>query len=97
LRPWLHCRSIRLLCRESLAAALQARTLTGFLDPAGAAAAFDALHAHIRNRYPLVQQKLTREVIGSHTLLYTWQGSDAAVPPLCLAGPPGRGAGRTGH
>ncbi|HLL10401.1 MAG TPA: M20 family peptidase, partial [Rubrivivax sp.] len=69
---------------ESLATALQARTLTGFLDPAGNAAAFDALHTHLRNRYPLVHQKLTREVIGSHTLLYTWQGSDAQARPMAL-------------
>lgn len=68
----------------SLAAALQARTVTGFLDPAGSAAAFEALHTHLRSRYPLVHQQLTREVVGSHSLLYTWRGSDAQARPFAL-------------
>lgn len=68
----------------SLSAALQARTITGLLDPAGSAAAFDTLHAHLRNRYPLVHQQLTREVVGGHSLLYTWRGSDAQARPFAL-------------
>ena len=29
---------------------------------------------------------LEREVVHSHSLLYTWRGSDPALPPILLAG-----------
>lgn len=68
----------------SLAVAVQARTVSGLLDPDGTAAAFDALHAHLAARYPLVHQKLQREVIGAGSLLYTWPGSDPAAKAMVL-------------
>ena len=64
----------------SLGAAIRAKTISGLLDPAGTAREFDALHEHLRQRYPL-----EREVVGEHTLLYTWKGSDAAAKPIALA------------
>ena len=69
---------------ESLAIALRAKTQSGLLDPAGQAAAFDALHAHLKARYPLVHAMLEREVVGGHSLLYTWRGSDAQAAPVAL-------------
>lgn len=68
----------------SMAQAVRARTVSGLLDPAGTAAAFDALHAHLVQRYPRVHATLEREVIGAHSLLFTWRGSDAAAPPIAL-------------
>ena len=68
----------------SLAQAVRARTVSGLLDPRGTAEAFDTLHAHLAQRYPLVHQKLEREVIGNHSLLYTWRGSDPAARPIGL-------------
>jgi carboxypeptidase PM20D1 len=41
------------------------------------AAEFDKLHAQLRQRYPLLHATLTRELVGGHSLLYTWAGSDA--------------------
>jgi carboxypeptidase PM20D1 len=67
---------------QSLATALQARTVSGLTDPAGAARAFVQLHAHLAQRYPLVHAKLERTPIGEHGLLYTWRGSDAAAAPI---------------
>ncbi len=68
----------------SLAAAVQARTVTGLLDPAGVALEFAKLHEHLRTRYPLVHNTLEREVVGEHSLLYTWRGSDAQARPIAL-------------
>ena len=69
---------------ESLAQALRAKTISGLLDPAGTAAEFESLHAHLRGRYPLVHAQLTREVVGSATLLYTWKGSDDKAKGVAL-------------
>lgn len=68
---------------ESMAIAVQARTVSGLLDPAGAAAEFEKLHAHLRQRYPLLHATLKLELVG-HSLLYTWAGSDAAAQPFAL-------------
>jgi len=69
---------------DSLATALRAKTISGLLDPQGTAAAFEQLHAHLQQRYPLVHATLQREVVGAHSLLYTWAGSDAAAKPVAL-------------
>ena len=69
---------------ESLAQALRFKTVSGLLDPAATATQLDALQAHLRSRYPLVHEKLAREVVGGHSLLYTWKGSDPALPPVAL-------------
>jgi carboxypeptidase PM20D1 len=69
---------------ESMAAAVRAKTVSGLLDPAGVAAEFDALHAHLKTRYPLVHEKLQREVVGGHSLLFTWKGSDDELQPVAL-------------
>lgn len=68
----------------SLAEAVRARTVSGLLDPAGTAAAFEQLHAHLRQRYPLVHAKLERELVGDHSLLFTWRGSDASAKAIAL-------------
>jgi len=69
---------------ESMAMAVRAKTVSGLLDPAGVALEFDALHAHLRKRYPLVHATMEREVVGAHSLLYTWRGSDAQAKPILL-------------
>ena len=69
---------------ESMAVAVRAKTVSGLLDPSGQAEAFEALHAHLRSRYPLVHATLQREVVGAHSLLYTWLGSDVQAPAFAL-------------
>jgi carboxypeptidase PM20D1 len=68
----------------SLAEAVKARTIAGLLDPAGTAAAFDQLHAHLARRYPLVHAKLQREVVGGHSLLFTWPGKNPGAKAIVL-------------
>lgn len=67
----------------SLATAVQARTVSGLLDPAGTAAAFDALQAHLQQRYPRFHAVAQRELVG-RSLLYTWPGSDPAAKAIVL-------------
>ena len=69
---------------EALALAIRAKSVSGLLDPTGVAAEFEALHAHLSRRYPLLHGTLVREVVGGHSLLYTWQGSDAKAKPIAL-------------
>jgi carboxypeptidase PM20D1 len=69
---------------EAMAQAVRAKTVSGLLDPAGTAAAFDTLHALLRVRYPLVHAQLELEVVGGHSLLFTWRGSDARASPFAL-------------
>ncbi len=69
---------------QTMAAAVRAKTVSGLLDPAGTAVEFDTLHALLKARYPLVHEKLTREVVGAHSLLFTWKGSDAQAQPVAL-------------
>jgi len=69
---------------EAMAQAVRAKTVSGLLDPAGTAAEFDTLHAQLRARYPLVHAALQREVVGNHSLLFTWRGSDEKTKPIAL-------------
>lgn len=68
----------------SLAAAIRARTVSSYDDPALNADQFAILHAHLRARYPKLHAALEREVVGGLSLLYTWRGRDAAAKPIAL-------------
>lgn len=50
------------------------------IDPA----AFTGLRAALEEMFPGVHKSLTREVVGEHSLLYTWKGKDAAKAPVLL-------------
>ncbi|MBE0550635.1 MAG: M20 family peptidase [Rubrivivax sp.] len=69
---------------ESMAIAVRAKTVSGLLDPVGVAAEFDKLHAHLASRYPLVHATLRKEIVGAHSLLYSWPGSDPQAQAIAL-------------
>jgi carboxypeptidase PM20D1 len=46
--------------------------------------AFRQLHQMLAETYPLVHQKLKREVIGGHSLLYTWPGTRPELEPVMV-------------
>lgn len=50
------------------------------------AAAFLKLHDVLAELYPLAHQQLGREVVAQYSLLYTWKGTDTALPPAVLTG-----------
>ena len=68
----------------SMSQAVRAKTVTGLLDPSGVVAEYDKLHAHLKTRYPLVHSTLERELVGGHSLLFTWRGADAKAKPIAL-------------
>jgi carboxypeptidase PM20D1 len=69
---------------ERLAAALRIATIS-HSDPAQFdSAAFGALHAHLARAFPLAHAALTREFVATHSVLYTWHGSDASLKPVLL-------------
>ena len=69
---------------RAMAVAVQAKTVSGLLDPAGVAAEFDKLHEHLRLTYPLVHATLQRELVGAHSLLFTWPGSEPQASAVLL-------------
>lgn len=69
---------------EHLAAAVRLRTVANRdrtkIDPEP----FLALHQQLADTYPKTHATLTREVVDELSLLYTWPGSDPALPPVVL-------------
>lgn len=47
--------------------------------------AFEGLRAHLERSYPRVHAALRREIVAGHSLMFTWQGTDPALPPIVLA------------
>lgn len=69
---------------ERLAAAIRFRTISNFLNPNQNADEFAKLHAHIAQSFPAFHAAARREVVGSHGLLYTLEGSDKNAAPIAL-------------
>jgi len=68
---------------ERLAQAIRFQTISvqdGAADPAP----FDALHAFLRQTYPLTFARFTVEMPAGHSLLLTLPGSDPALKPILL-------------
>lgn len=45
---------------------------------------WDRLHGYLQGAYPAAHAAMTREVVGKHTLVYTWKGSDPSLAPIVL-------------
>ena len=69
---------------EHLAASIRCKTVPldekGTPDPQ----AFEQLHKMLAETYPLVHQKLKREVVNGYSLLYTWQGARTELDPVMV-------------
>ena len=68
-----------------LAGAVRFRTVSN-QEGGGDPAAFEAFHEFLQQTYPLSHERLTREIVGGLSLLYTWRGSDDSKPPVVLMG-----------
>lgn len=64
-----------------LAGALRFRTIADANDSEANAGEFARLRRYLEQQFPLVHATLRREVVGGHSLLYTWEGSDAQLRP----------------
>ena len=71
---------------QRLAGSLRIPTISSEDPAAFDAAAFRALHAYLQAAFPRVHAQLRREVVGTHSLLYTWEGSDSSLKPILLIG-----------
>lgn len=69
---------------EHLAASIRCKTVP--LDEHGTPEpeAFKQLHKMLEETYPLVHQKLRREVVNGYSLLYIWQGTRGDLDPVML-------------
>jgi carboxypeptidase PM20D1 len=67
-----------------LAAIVKRKTVSASLDLPSPPEELDALHADLAEAFPKVHAALAREVIGDHSLLYTWKGQDPAKKPIIL-------------
>jgi carboxypeptidase PM20D1 len=64
---------------QRLASAVRMRTVSYDERPDASAEEFVKLRAFLQQAYPRAHQALQREVIGGHSLLYTWRGMDPAA------------------
>lgn len=65
-----------------LSGAIRLRTIS-HQDPARVdSAAFAALHRHLERSFPKVHGQLRRERFSTHSVLYTWPGSDPSLAPV---------------
>ena len=71
-------------CASNLARALSIATVSFDEVERVDIAAFASFHVFLSETYPRVHRALKREVVGGHSLLYTWAGSDPALPPTLL-------------
>ena len=71
---------------ERLAGSIRIRTVSAEDPTAFDASVFAALHAYLESAFPRVRARLRREKVASHSLLYTWPGSDPSLEPVLLAG-----------
>ncbi len=69
---------------ERLAEAVRLRTISSRDDATLNADQFEQLHSLLQRRFPRLHAELKREVVGGLSLLYTWQGSNAAAQPILL-------------
>jgi carboxypeptidase PM20D1 len=68
-----------------LAGSLRIRTVCHEDPSAFDAEAFRALHAYLHSAFPRVHSQLRRETVQEHSLLYTWEGTDASLRPILFA------------
>ncbi len=69
---------------KRLAEAIRFRTISNFAEPEQDAAALEGLRAHIEVSFPAFHAAATREIVGGHSLLYAWQGTDPTIQPIAL-------------
>lgn len=70
---------------EHLATAVRLKTVSHENPVEDDAKALDDLRAFFEQTYPKVHASLTREIVGEHSYLYTWKGSDPSLAPVLFA------------
>ncbi|HEU5261522.1 MAG TPA: M20 family peptidase [Gemmatimonadales bacterium] len=70
---------------ERLAGSLRFPTVSHEDPAAFDAGAFRSMHAYLQAAFTQVHAQLRRETVRTHSLLYTWPGSDSTLKPILLA------------
>ena len=78
--------TIRSGAAERLSGAIRIRTISPEEPSAFDADAFERFHGYLESAFPRVHSQLQREIVGTHSLLYTWQGTDRTTNPILLIG-----------
>jgi len=65
-----------------LAGALQKKTISESEEVLSPPTELAALQAHLATTFPTTHEKLAHENVGEHSLLFTWKGADASLPPI---------------
>jgi carboxypeptidase PM20D1 len=69
---------------ERLSRAIQFRTVSS-RDPAQIPSEeFRRFHEYLGEAFPLVAKHLGKEIVGEHSVLYTWKGRDSSAKPVLL-------------
>lgn len=82
--PIQHLQVDRDAAAQRLASAVRMRTVSHDERPDAPAEEFVKLRALLQQSFPRTHQVLQREVIGGHSLLYTWRGTDPAAKGILL-------------
>lgn len=69
---------------KRLAGAVRIKTISWDGKPDASANEFLALHDYLEKTFPAAHRAMKREKVGQFSLLYTWQGTDAALKPIML-------------
>ncbi len=69
---------------QRLAGAVRFKTISYDGRPDASGDEFLALHDYLDKTFPAAHRAMKREKVGQFSLLYTWQGSDAALKPIML-------------
>ena len=69
---------------EHLSQAIRFQTVSHQDKAENQMAEWDKLHAWLQTTYPAAHAAMTREIVGDHTLIYTWKGSDPSLAPVVL-------------
>ena len=70
--------------RKNLSDAIRIRTVAADRAEDTDWTTFDEFHALLRERYPLIHEKLELTEFGRGSLLFRWQGSDPSLDPIAL-------------
>jgi len=71
---------------ERLAGAIRIPTISPEESHDFDAQAFQDLHSYLANAFPRVHSQLQREIVGGHSLLYTWCGTNPEIKAILLMG-----------
>jgi carboxypeptidase PM20D1 len=69
---------------QRLSEAIRYRTITNQVTTDSGSREFQRFHTFLTKSFPRVHKLLSKEIIGGHSLLYSWKGKDERLKPVLL-------------